>query len=82
MTDSRTTDYYATLRIQQGRIKSAIEDLTKEMHARSTILYQQQAQQQQAQQGGQAGQQEEGKEEKKDEKVTDAEYKVVDDEKK
>lgn len=65
-----------------GRIKSAIEDLTKEMHAISTILYQQQAQQQQAQQGGQAGQQEEGKEEKKDEKVTDAEYKVVDDEKK
>jgi molecular chaperone DnaK len=65
-----------------GRIKSAIEDLTKEMHAISTILYQQQAQQQQAQQGGQAGQQEEQKEEKKDEKVTDAEYKVVDDEKK
>lgn len=65
-----------------GRIKSAIEDLTKEMHAISTILYQQQAQQQQAQQGGQAGQQEEPKEEKKDEKVTDAEYKVVDDEKK
>ena len=65
-----------------GRIKSAIEDLTKEMHAISTILYQQQAQQQQAQQGGQAGQQEEPKEEKKDEKVTDAEYKVVDDDKK
>ncbi|MFZ2411936.1 MAG: molecular chaperone DnaK, partial [Candidatus Methanoperedens sp.] len=65
-----------------GRIKSAIDDLTKEMHAISTILYQQQAQQQQAQQGGQAGQQEEGKEEKKDEKVTDAEYKVVDEDKK
>ncbi|MDD5473767.1 MAG: molecular chaperone DnaK [Candidatus Methanoperedens sp.] len=60
-----------------GRIKSAIEDLTKEMHAISTILYQQQAQQ-----GGQSGQQEEGKEEKKDEKVTDAEYKVVDEDKK
>ncbi len=60
-----------------GRIKSAIEDLTKEMHAISTILYQQQAQQ-----GEQAGQQEEPKEEKKDEKVTDAEYKVVDDDKK
>ncbi len=58
-----------------ARIKSAIEDLTKEMHAISTILYQQQAQQQQAQQGGQA-------EEKKDEKVTDAEYKVVDEDKK
>jgi len=64
-----------------GRIKSAIEDLTKEMHAISTILYQQQAQQQQGQQ--QTGEQaEEPKEEKKDEKVTDAEYKVVDEDKK
>ncbi len=62
-----------------SRIKSAIEDLTKEMHAISTILYQQQAQQQQAQQ--QAGQ-EEPEEEKKEEKVTDAEYKVVDEDKK
>jgi molecular chaperone DnaK len=67
-----------------GRIKSAIEDLTKEMHAISTTLYQQQAQQQQQQQGqqgepsGQQGQ----TEEKKDEKVTDAEYKVVDEDKK
>ncbi|MFA4934381.1 MAG: molecular chaperone DnaK [Candidatus Methanoperedens sp.] len=52
-----------------GRIKSAIEDLTKEMHAISTILYQQQAQQEQAG-------------EQKDEKVTDAEYKVVDEDKK
>ncbi len=67
-----------------GRIKSAIEDLTKEMHAISTILYQQQAQQQQqqGQQGEQAGQQEPSGEEKKDEKVTDAEYKVVDEDKK
>ena len=64
-----------------GRIKSAIEDLTKEMHAISTILYQQ-AQQQQAQQEPQAGQSEETTQEKKDEKVTDAEYKVVDDDKK
>jgi molecular chaperone DnaK len=56
------------------RIKSAIEELTKEMHAISTILYQQQAQQQ-------AGK-EEPKEEKKEEKVTDAEYKVVDEDKK
>ncbi len=66
-----------------GRIKSAIEDLTKEMHAISTILYQQQAQQQQqqAQEGGQAGEQGQA-EEKKDEKVTDAEYKVVDEDKK
>jgi molecular chaperone DnaK len=67
-----------------GRIKSAIEDLTKEMHAISTILYQQQAQQQQ-QQGGQQGEpsgQQEQTEEKKDETVTDAEYKVVDEDKK
>ncbi|TRZ89072.1 MAG: molecular chaperone DnaK [Methanosarcinales archaeon] len=65
-----------------GRIKSAIEDLTKEMHAVSTILYQQQAQQQQqGQQGEPSGQQPSG-EEKKDEKVTDAEYKVVDEDKK
>ncbi len=68
-----------------GRIKSAIEDLTKEMHAISTILYQQQAQQQQQQQQQgqpQEGQQEASGEEKKDEKVTDAEYKVVDEDKK
>jgi molecular chaperone DnaK len=67
-----------------GRIKSAMEDLTKEMHAISTILYQQQAQQQQ-QQGGQQGEpsgQQEQTEEKKDETVTDAEYKVVDEDKK
>ncbi len=63
-----------------ARIKSAIEDLTKEMHAISTILYQQQAQQQ-GQQSEQSGQQEQT-EEKKDEKVTDAEYKVVDEDKK
>ena len=64
-----------------GRIKATIEDLTKEMHAISTILYQQQAQQQQ--QGTQPGpQQEPAGEEKKDEKVTDAEYKVVDEDKK
>ncbi|MDP2767139.1 MAG: Hsp70 family protein, partial [Candidatus Methanoperedens sp.] len=57
-----------------SRIKSAIEDLTKEMHAVSTILYQQvQAQQ---------AKPEEPKEEKKEEKVTDAEYKVVDEDKK
>ncbi len=67
-----------------GRIKSAIEDLTKEMHAISTILYQQQAQQQQQQQGqqGEPSGQQEQTEEKKDEKVTDAEYKVVDEDKK
>jgi molecular chaperone DnaK len=58
-----------------SRIKSAIEELTKEMHAISTILYQQAQAQQQAKP-------EEPKEEKKEEKVTDAEYKVVDEDKK
>ncbi|MCX9087071.1 MAG: molecular chaperone DnaK [Candidatus Methanoperedens sp.] len=65
-----------------NRIKSAIEDLTKEMHAISTLLYQQQAQQQQGQQEPQGEQQAGQQEEKKDEKVTDAEYKVVDEDKK
>ncbi len=62
-----------------GRIKSAIDELTKEMHAISAILYQQQSQAQQ-QQASQEGAKPE--EEKKDEKVTDAEYKVVDEDKK
>jgi molecular chaperone DnaK len=63
-------------------IRAAIEDLTKEMHAISTILYQQ-AQQQQAQQQGQQEQAQQGPTEGgKDEKVTDAEYKVVDEDKK
>ena len=57
-------------------IKAALEELTKEMHAISTILYQQQAGAQQQ------AKQEEPKEEEKEEKVTDAEYKVVDDDKK
>jgi molecular chaperone DnaK len=55
-----------------GRIKAAIEELTKEMHAISTILYQQQAQ----------AQQQAKPEEPKEEKVTDAEYKVVDEDRK
>ncbi|MCZ7396884.1 MAG: molecular chaperone DnaK [Candidatus Methanoperedens sp.] len=63
-----------------SRIKSAIDELTKEMHAISTILYQQAQSQQQAQQAQQEGTKPE--EEKKDEKVTDAEYKVVDEDKK
>jgi molecular chaperone DnaK len=65
-----------------GSIRAAIEELTKEMHAISTILYQQtqqqQAQQQAQQEPGQQGPTEGGK----DEKVTDAEYKVVDEDKK
>jgi molecular chaperone DnaK len=66
-----------------GSIRAAIEELTKEMHAISTILYQQQAQQQQAQQQGQQEQAQQGSTEgAKDEKVTDAEYKVVDEDKK
>jgi len=65
----------------ESRIKSNLEELTKEMHAISTILYQQQAQQQQGQQQS-SEQQEAPKEENKDEKVTDAEYKVVDEDKK
>ncbi len=60
------------------RIRAAIDELTKEMHAISTILYQQA----QAQQEGQAGPQEGPEEEKKEEKVTEAEYKVVDEDKK
>ncbi|VVB89015.1 Chaperone protein DnaK [uncultured archaeon] len=63
-------------------IRAAIEELTKEMHAISTILYQQ-TQQQQAQQQGQQEQAQQGSTEgAKDEKVTDAEYKVVDEDKK
>ncbi len=58
------------------KIKAAIDDLTKEMHAISTILYQQ------TQQQAEQPKQEEPREEKKDEKVTDAEYKVVDEDKK
>ncbi|SNQ60792.1 molecular chaperone DnaK [Candidatus Methanoperedens nitratireducens] len=63
-------------------IRAAIEDLTKEMHAISTILYQQ-TQQQQAQQQAQQEQAQQGPTEgAKEEKVTDAEYKVVDEDKK
>ncbi|MCX9013502.1 MAG: molecular chaperone DnaK [Candidatus Methanoperedens sp.] len=59
-----------------SRIKAAIEELTKEMQAISAILYQQaQAGQQQA--GGHEESAGAGKE-KKEEDVTDAEFKVVD----
>ncbi|MDW7725525.1 MAG: molecular chaperone DnaK [Candidatus Methanoperedens sp.] len=65
-----------------SRIKAAIEELTKEMQAVSAVLYQQAQTEQQAKE--QAGQQEEGAagEEKKEEDVTDAEFKVVDEDKK
>ena len=64
-----------------SQIKAAIEELTKEMQAISAILYQQAQAEQQAAGQEQAGQQEEGtgaEEEKKEEEVTDAEFKVVD----
>lgn len=63
-----------------SKIKAAIEELTKEMHAISALLYQQ-AQAQQAQQAQKTEEKASG-EKKQDEKVVDAEYKVVDEEKK
>jgi molecular chaperone DnaK len=65
-----------------GSIRAAIEELTKEMHAISTILYQQTQQQQTQQQAQQEQAQQGSTEGGKDEKVTDAEYKVVDEDKK
>ncbi len=65
-----------------GSIRAAIEELTKEMHAISTILYQQTQQQQTQQQAQQEQGQQGSAEGGKDEKVTDAEYKVVDEDKK
>lgn len=58
------------------RIKAAIEELTKEMHAISTVMYQQ------AQSKPEEEKKAEPEEEKKEEEVTDAEYKVVDEDKK
>ncbi len=60
-----------------ARIKAAVEELTKEMHAVSAVLYQQ-AQAGQEAPAGEA----KPEEEKKEEKVTEAEYKVVDEDKK
>ena len=65
-----------------SQIKAAVEELTKEMQEISTLIYQQaQAEQQAAEQ---AGQQEEGaaEGEEKKEDVTDAEFKVVDEDEK
>ena len=62
-----------------SQIKPAIEELTKEMQAVSALMYEQAQAEQQAAGEEQAGQQEEGAgEEKKEEDVTDAEFKVVD----
>lgn len=65
-------------------IKSAIEELTKEMHAISSILYQQAQAAQQAKEAQQGQQQASapGGEAPGKEKVVDAEYKVVDEDKK
>ncbi len=62
----------------KDQIQSAIDDLTKEMQAVSTMIYEQAAQEQQA--AGEAGA-EAGTDEAADENVVDAEYEVVDEEK-
>ncbi len=62
----------------KDQIQSAIDDLTKEMQAVSTMIYEQAAQEQQA--AGEAGA-EAGTDEATDENVVDAEYEVVDEEK-
>ncbi|MBC2696944.1 MAG: molecular chaperone DnaK [ANME-2 cluster archaeon] len=62
----------------KDQIQSAIDDLTKEMQAVSTMIYEQSAQEQQA--AGEAGA-EAGTDEAADENVVDAEYEVVDEEK-
>ena len=66
----------------KDQIQSAIDDLTKEMQAVSTMIYEQAAQEQQA--AGEAGAEAEaeaGTDEATDENVVDAEYEVVDEEK-
>jgi len=64
----------------KDQIQSAIDDLTKEMQAVSTMIYEQSAQEQQA--AGDAGAEAEaGTDEATDENVVDAEYEVVDEEK-
>ncbi|MCD4808754.1 MAG: molecular chaperone DnaK [Methanosarcinales archaeon] len=64
----------------KDQIQSAIDDLTKEMQAVSTMIYEQSAQEQQA--AGDAGAEAEaGTDEATDENVVDAEYEVVDEDK-
>lgn len=62
----------------KDQIQSAIDELTKEMQAVSTMIYEQAAQEQQA--AGEA-EQESGTDEDTDENVVDAEYEVVDEDK-
>jgi len=66
----------------KDQIQSAVDELTKEMQAISTMIYEQAAQEQQAAEGetGDAGS-EAGSGEATDENVVDAEYEVVDEEK-
>jgi molecular chaperone DnaK len=66
----------------KDQIQSAIDDLTKEMQAVSTMIYEQAAQEQQAAGGaGAEAEAEAGTDEATDENVVDAEYEVVDEEK-
>ncbi len=66
----------------KDQLQSAVDELTKEMQAISTMIYEQAAQEQQA--AGEAGAEAEaeaGTDEATDENVVDAEYEVVDEEK-
>lgn len=64
----------------KDQLQSAVDELTKEMQAISTMIYEQAAQEQQA--AGEAGPEAEaGTDEATDENVVDAEYEVVDEEK-
>ena len=68
----------------KDQIQSAIDELTKEMQAVSTMIYEQAAQEQQAAGGAGAeaeAEAEAGTDEATDENVVDAEYEVVDEEK-
>jgi len=62
------------------QIQSAVDELTKEMQAISTMIYEQAAQEQQAA-GGAGDETEAGSDEATDENVVDAEYEVVDEDK-
>jgi len=66
------------------RIKTEVESLTKAMNEVATKVYQEAAQKQAAEEGEASGSQAgaEGAEKKKDDKVVDADYEVVDEDKK
>ena len=64
----------------KDQLQSAVDELTKEMQAISTMIYEQAAQEQQAAGGAEAGA-EAGTDEATDENVVDAEYEVVDEDK-